>query len=383
MKYFAAFAALLILLTVCACTAKPAADVTTDASVADNSEETTSVSAAETSEAPEVFTALSDFLTEEQIQLYRKAAEIYPLFIGHSDGIDTLHLALQGASIDEQQLYLANYQMRDDIPEFYQMNDLTYAFCRGAYQTMDDFRELCLSVFTDAYFDALNDTGLNIPTFIQINGYLYHIVASKGGAFGYNPKKFPDTYTLDSQSDTEIRFHVTGYYVDSPDEQDYSTTLTFPIRLTLTDNGWRFSQYADAGLDEPQSVTGSSAKTTAVSALSAKVDTLPETAEKARFEYAVIGGSPVVYVFDDDMRFYLAYLNIDMHFASVYECTLMLPAGYTDGKIIAVKGGGGSGEYFISVAAKTGEKNVILDYFFFSNGDLPQPNSVEVFSCVE
>ena len=174
MKYFAAFAALLVLLTVCACTAKPAADVTTDASVAGNSEETTSVSAAETSEAPEVFTALSDFLTEEQIQLYKKAAEIYPLFIGHSDGIDTLHLALQGASLGEQQLYLANYQMRDDIPEFYQINDLTYAFCRGAYQTMDDFRELCLSVFTDAYFDALNDTGLNIPTFIQINGYLYH-----------------------------------------------------------------------------------------------------------------------------------------------------------------------------------------------------------------
>jgi hypothetical protein len=117
--------------------------------------------------------------------------------------------------------------------------------------------------------------------------------------------------------------------------------------------------------------------------LSAKVDALPESAEKARFKYALIGGSPVVYVFDDDMRFYLAYLNIDMHFASVYECTLMLPAGYTDGQIIAVKGSGCSGEYFISVAAKAGEKNVILDYFFFSNGDLPQPKSVEVFSCVE
>ena len=66
--------------------------------------------------------------------------------------------------------------------------------------------------------------------------------------------------------------------------------------------------------------------------LSAKVDALPESAEKARFKYALIGGSPIVYVFDDDMRFYLAYLNIDMHFASVYECTLMLPAGYTDGR---------------------------------------------------
>ena len=184
---------------------------------------------------------------------------------------------------------------------------------------------------------------------------------------------------LVSRSDTEICFDVIGHYA----QDDAEETRSFPITLTLTDNDWRFSQYADAGLDEPYNATSSSAKPTAVSALSAKVDALPESAEKARFKYALIGGSPVVYVFDDDMRFYLAYLNIDMHFASVYECTLMLPAGYTDGQIIAVKGSGCSGEYFISVAAKAGEKNVILDYFFFSNGDLPQPKSVEVFSCVE
>ena len=380
MKYMKFSVVLLVVLIVCSCAKANMSEKTADVPVTSAIFNlTASASSTPQSAEPGVYTELADFLTEEQIELYNKASEIYPLFSGMPDAIDYLHLSLQGRPWDEKNNYVVNYKRSDDIAETYRINDLLYVFCKGEYQTIDAFHELCLSVFTDTYYKKLNDSGFGVPSFIQINDSLYHISTSKGGVFGYDPIESPDTYVLVSRSDTEICFDVIGHYA----QDDAEETRSFPITLTRTESGWRFSQFADAGLDEPYNATGSSAKLTAVSALSAKVNALPESAEKARFKYALIGGSPVVYVFDDDMRFYLAYLNIDMHFASVYECTLMLPAGYTDGQIIAVKGGGGSGEYFISVAAKAGEKNVILDYFFFSNGDLPQPKSVEVFSCVE
>ena len=98
---------------------------------------------------------------------------------------------------------------------------------------------------TDAYYERLNDSGWGIPSFIQINDYLYHISASKGGAFGYDPNESPDTYVLVSRTDTEICFDVIGHYAQDDTEETHS----FPITLTRTESGWRFSQFADAGLD--------------------------------------------------------------------------------------------------------------------------------------
>lgn len=115
-------------------------------------------------------------------------------------------------------------------------------------------------------------------------------------------------------------------------------------------------------------------------ALSAKANALPAPAEEARIKYSVIGGSPVVYVFDDDMRFYLVYLNADMSIGSLFESTIMLPNGYTNGRIVGAEGGGGSGEFRLYVAAKVNGINVILDYFFICYGDLPQPEWVMLYS---
>ena len=138
-----------------------------------------------------------------------------------------------------------NYKRSADIAETYRINDLVYVFCKGEYQTIDAFNELCLSVFTDAYYKKLNDSGWGVPSFIQINDSLYHISASKGGVFGYDPIKSPDTYVLVSRLDTEICFDVIGHYA----QDDTEETRSFPITLTRTESGWRFSQFADAGLE--------------------------------------------------------------------------------------------------------------------------------------
>lgn len=109
--------------------------------------------------------------------------------------------------------------------------------------------------------------------------------------------------------------------------------------------------------------------------LSEKEEKLPAPAEEARIKYSTIGGSPVIYVFDDDLRFYFAILHANQSIASLSSCTISLPDGYTDGRIASVEGGGGSGEFCVLVAAKTKGINVILDYLFYSE-NYPQPESV-------
>ena len=246
MKYMKFSVVLLVVLIVCSCAKANISEKTADAP--DTSaifNLTASASSTPQSAEPGVYTELADFLTEEQIELYNKASEIYPLFSGMPDAIDYLHLSLQGRPWEEKNNYVVNYKRSDEIAETYRINDLVYVFCKGEYQTIDAFNELCLSVFTDAYYKKLNDSGFGVPSFIQINDSLYHISASKGGVFGYDPIESPDTYVLVSRTDTEICFDVIGHYA----QDDTEETRSFPITLTRTESGWRFSQFADAGLD--------------------------------------------------------------------------------------------------------------------------------------
>ncbi len=174
MKYMKFSVVLLVVLIVCSCAKANISEKTADAP--DTSaifNLTASASSTPQSAEPGVYTELADFLTEEQIELYNKASEIYPLFSGMPDAIDYLHLSLQGRSWDEKYNYVVNYKRSDEIAETYRINDLFYVFCKGEYQTIDAFNELCLSVFTDTYYKKLNDSGLGIPSFIQINDSLY------------------------------------------------------------------------------------------------------------------------------------------------------------------------------------------------------------------
>ena len=191
---------------------------------------------------------LSDFLTEEQIALYETAGMIYPLFNGHSDSINILHLLLEGASFEEQANYRVAYQNEND--EIHMIDKTTYRPSYGEYDTFDEFKELCVSVFTEEYFEELNAPE-PYSSFIDHNGKLYNIDAAKGGRFGYAPDEFPDEYELVEMSDEAIVFSVTGHYKSSNVDPDFTLTEeTFTIKMVLTENGWRFAKFADAMLDE-------------------------------------------------------------------------------------------------------------------------------------
>ena len=60
-------------------------DKTADTAAVGVSDAVTSVSATPQPTEPSVYTDLAGFLTDEQIQLYNKASEIYPLFNGMPD----------------------------------------------------------------------------------------------------------------------------------------------------------------------------------------------------------------------------------------------------------------------------------------------------------
>lgn len=195
---------------------------------------------------------LSDFLTEEQISLYEKAGVIYPLFNGNSDSINILHLLLEGASFEAQTEYIvANQNTADDS---YKIDNITYRPSYGEYDTFDEFKSLCLSVFTEEYFGLLNKAD-PYSAFIDHNGKLYNIDAAKGGKFGYAPDEFPDEYELVEMSDEVIAFKVIGHYKSSNVNPDFTvTTEAFTIKMVLGESGWRFAKYADAGQDETTSI---------------------------------------------------------------------------------------------------------------------------------
>ncbi|MBR6604179.1 MAG: hypothetical protein IKK94_09205 [Clostridia bacterium] len=201
----------------------------------------------ENEESKILYTNLTDFLTEEQIAVYNKAKEIFPLFSGMSEGVEYLHLSLEGASVDE----IIEYTVSLGEATLLDHNGNSYIMSRGEYRTMEELKNLCLSVFTEEYFDRLNRTILKEPAFLEENGRLYYINAVKGGAFGYSPDEIPDTYELVSKSENEIRFNMIGHYKSSNVDPDYTVSeKSFPIVMTLTDNGWRFSRFAIAVLSE-------------------------------------------------------------------------------------------------------------------------------------
>ena len=200
-----------------------------------------------------LYDSLDDFLSTEQIDLYIKAQKIYPLFKGHPDCIDTLHLLLANASGEEIRNYGAELSARrehNDIisgyPDSYEIDGKCYLLSMGEYQSLDSFKELCLSVFTDEYLNQLNCVD-EIPQFIEINGRLYYNFVSMGGAFGYNPSEYPDKYEVTGIADNEICFNVIGHYKSSNIDSDYTvSTLSFPINLVLTSVGWRFALFNTA-----------------------------------------------------------------------------------------------------------------------------------------
>ncbi len=93
-----------------------------------------------------------------------------------------------------------------------------------------------------------------------------------------------------------------------------------------------------------------------------------------RLTVSPVGYNPTVYVYNDDMTFYMVYSSTGEF--TRYMSVLRLPDGYKNGYIAYAEGGAGSGELFLYVTAEKDGEDVLLAYYFLCDGSQPQPTEV-------
>ena len=190
-----------------------------------------------------------DFLNLEQQDLYRQAYSLYSHLFGPAT-----------SAIDE-------WPNPEELPpaEPVEVDGYTYVPSTGLFANWDDLEAAALSVFTPAFWQArntwLDNDGNPHQTFIYVDGRTYYLDGARG-SFGTNPY-FPDTFHLPEQGETEISFILTGHYStvwplegESEEERDarlkanWETYIGFPMKLVMTENGWRFDEFHVASCDD-------------------------------------------------------------------------------------------------------------------------------------
>ena len=202
-----------------------------------------------------VLAAAPDFLTVQQQHLYREARALYQsMFGGETTFIDDF--LSDGAP-----------RLDPDPYESVEMDGYTYLLAKGRYRRWEDFDAAVHGVFTDAFWDSRNlrlgDDG-TVPIYRDIDGRLGIVELSRGSGYYYN-ENFPDEFRLDSQTGDTISFTLIGHYSlpwpregETYEERDrrwaqgYEYTLEFPIKMVLTENGWRFDEFHSALADEEE-----------------------------------------------------------------------------------------------------------------------------------
>lgn len=193
--------------------------------------------------------AVPDFLTPDQQLLYRRACNFY------------IHLFASATSEVEYSETVEDYPDPQDR-ESVDMGMYTYSISAGRYADYGDFDALRRSLFTDDYWDEKNQLGDGLPIFTEYQGKLCYVELGRGCGY-YRNQAFPDTFELVSQTEEEIRFTVTGYYLEvwPPEgitveawqeyrQTHYTYTMEFPITLVNTPEGWRFSSFYETAADE-------------------------------------------------------------------------------------------------------------------------------------
>jgi hypothetical protein len=147
-------------------------------------------------------------------------------------------------------------------PETVEYNGITYQVARGTFQKWADFDAAVHSVFTDSFWVFKNKDNI----FVEQDEKLCFLSAARGSGYYYNPY-FPDEFQLIEKTDTSISFTLIGHYSpswiqdgESSLDRDnrllegYDYTLEFPIKLVLTENGWRFDEFYSALADEKEQI---------------------------------------------------------------------------------------------------------------------------------
>lgn len=194
--------------------------------------------------------SVPDFLTEEQQLLYRRAYSLYcHMFGGDTSRID----------------YLETFDI-DNAPIYYdekiQTGQYTYTKSQGRYQRWSEFDSVIHSVFTEDFFTKRNKLGDENKIYMEHNGLLYFVDLGRGGGDYYNGN-FADDFILVSRTDSEILFTLIGHYSDiflrdgetmeeyeERRRREFDYTLEFPMKMVLTEDGWRFDEFHTASADE-------------------------------------------------------------------------------------------------------------------------------------
>lgn len=201
--------------------------------------------------------AVPDFLTEEQQDLYRRAHCLYQnMFGGFTAAIDFNFPAVE------------TVEWKEPAEDFFVLDDWLYQPARGRYQRWADFDATVHGVFTDRFWESKNIFSDGLPIYRDFDGRLGILELERGSGYYYNDN-FPDEFRLDKQTEEEISFTLIGHYSpvwpkegetyeerDARLEREYEYTLKFPIKMVLTEDGWRFDEFHSALADEEESPKG-------------------------------------------------------------------------------------------------------------------------------
>lgn len=187
---------------------------------------------------PAVNVSVPSFLDMDQQRLYQQAYSLYSHIFG--------------ANTEEVDTWDSSVTLPPAEPV--ERNGMIYASVNGLYAKWEDFEAAALSVFTPEFFHARNHDDTPTPTYINVDGRTYYIAAARGShGLNYN---FPDTFHLPTHTDTEISFVLMGHYSEvyplegeSNEERDarlaanWEEYIGYPMKLVLTENGWRFDEF--------------------------------------------------------------------------------------------------------------------------------------------
>lgn len=196
--------------------------------------------------------AVPDFLAEEQQLLYRRAHSLYQhMFSGGTAGIEYTE-------------FMSNGEMDPSPDQTKQVGQYIYKKSQGIYMRWSDFDSAVHSIFTDRFWDEKNSIGDEEHTEIyrEFDGSLYYIELERGAGYYYN-ENFPDEFILTDKSKDSISFTLIGHYTpvwplegetsearDARRASSYDYTIEFPIKLVLTEDGWRFDDFHTSLGDE-------------------------------------------------------------------------------------------------------------------------------------
>jgi len=195
--------------------------------------------------------AVPDFLTEEQQDLYRRAHCLYQnMFGGVTYAIDLDFPAVE------------TIEWEEPMEGFFVSGDYRYQPAQGRYQRWADFDGMIHSVFTDHFWKSRSTLSNGQPIYQDFDGRLGIVELERGSGNYYN-ENFPDEFRLEKQTEEEISFTLIGHYSwvypregetseerDARRKREYECTQEFPIRIVLTENGWRFDEFHSALADE-------------------------------------------------------------------------------------------------------------------------------------